>query len=171
MRPSFSFISAVLLALPLAARAGDLDVDIDTGKDGKECKVTVGRHDRFAQKQNLVIKSGERVESALVMDGDIVIQKGAKVTEDVVAVRGNVVIEEGAEVKGDAVAVGGDVTLKDGAEVDGDAVALGGEVEVKGKARLRGERTSMSLVLGDDLVKKIVGNALPSGQCTVKSKD
>jgi UDP-3-O-[3-hydroxymyristoyl] glucosamine N-acyltransferase len=160
MRPPASSVvlaTLAILAAP-AARASD-------------CKVEVGPNDRVARGESLVIRSGERVESALALHGDLVIEGGA-VVEKAVAVGGSVTLRSGAEVKEDAVAVGGDLVVETGARVGKDAVSLGGQVREAKGAKIRGSVVGLAFQGGkSSLAREILKGVTSLDECSVVQKD
>jgi len=147
---------ATLLSLP--AFAGDDAAQKPRSK--VRCSVTTGEGDRLVQGKNLVLESGEEVEDAIAIDGDVVVRKGV-VVQDVVAVHGRVTIEAGARVRGDVVSIGGEVDVQEEAHVEGDAVSLGGSLKVDESATVDGDRVSFSLAFGgEELVQGFIRKAL-----------
>jgi UDP-3-O-[3-hydroxymyristoyl] glucosamine N-acyltransferase len=147
---------AVLLAAP-SARAG-------------ECKVEVGPRDRVARGESLVIRSGERVENAVVLHGDLTVEDGA-VVEKAVAVGGTVTLRTGSQVRQDAVALGGDLIVETGARVGKDAVSLGGRViEAKG-AKVEGSVVGLAIQAGkSSLAREILKGITSLDDCNISLK-
>ena len=58
--------SLLLLALPTAAR-------------GDDCVLTAGPKDLIARGQDVVVAAGQTVDTALALDGNVIVRKGAKV--------------------------------------------------------------------------------------------
>lgn len=104
-----------------------------------------------ARGDNLEVKEGEVVESAVVYGGNLIV-KGT-VEDDAVAFGGN--LEVSGVVEGDAHAFGGNVILKPGAVVEGDVSSFGGTVErgenthVEGRTESFGGASIASLVAGE----------------------
>ncbi|MBX7114349.1 MAG: hypothetical protein K1X64_08470 [Myxococcaceae bacterium] len=73
----------------------------------------------------IVVKAGERVESAVAFGGNVTIEEGATVEDDAVAFGGDVVLEKNSRVEGDAVSWGGQVRRADSAKVGGQIVSMG----------------------------------------------
>jgi|CXWL01.1.fsa_nt_gi hypothetical protein len=73
----------------------------------------------------VVIKAGDRVESAVAFGGSVTVEEGAVVEDDAVAFGGDVVLEKNSRVEGDAVSWGGQVKRADGAKVEGQIVSMG----------------------------------------------
>lgn len=147
---------AVLLAAP-SAHAG-------------ECKIEVGPRDRVARGESLVIRSGERVENAVVLHGDLTVEGGA-VVEKAVAVGGTVTLRTGARVEQDAVAIGGDLNVETGARIGKDAVSLGGQViEAKG-AKVEGSVVGLAIQGGkSSLARQILKGITSLDDCNVSLK-
>ena len=153
-------LPALLLACSLALPALAAE-PAKTPRPVKRICVNVKDGSRSVQGTDLVIEPGEKVKDAVAVDGDVIVKKGAVVSNDVVAIRGRVILEAGARVKGDAVSMGGEVRVPTGARVDGDAMALGGKLKLDRQEDVGGERVNFSLELnGDDLVKELIGKAL-----------
>lgn len=147
---------ATLLSLP--AFAGD-DAE-QKSRSRVRCSLTTDEGDRLVQGKNLVLQSGDEVEDAIAIDGDVVVPKGVTVN-DVVAIQGRVIIEAGAHVRGDVVAIGGEVDVREDAHVDGDAVSLGGTLKVDERATVDGDRVNFSLAFGgEDVMRGFIKNAL-----------
>jgi UDP-3-O-[3-hydroxymyristoyl] glucosamine N-acyltransferase len=144
---------AVLLAAP-SARAG-------------ECKVEVGPNDRVARGESLVIRSGERIENAVVLHGDLTVEGGA-VVEKAVAVGGTVTLRTGARVQEDAVAIGGDLIVETGARIGKDAVSLGGQViEAKG-SKIEGSVVGLAIQGGkSSLARQILKGITSLDDCNI----
>ena len=81
--------ATVLLAAP-SARAGD-------------CHVEIGPDDRVTKGETLVIRSGERVENAVSLHGDLVVEGGAVVGKEAVSLGGQVREAKGARIRGSVV--------------------------------------------------------------------
>jgi UDP-3-O-[3-hydroxymyristoyl] glucosamine N-acyltransferase len=156
MRPSVPLAvlaTAALLAAP-PALAG-------------ECKVEVGPNDRVSRGESLVIHSGERVESAVAMHGDLTVERGATV-EKAVAVGGTVTIRSGATVAQDAVAIGGDVVVEPDARVGNDAVSLGGQVREEKGSHIEGSVVGLAIQGGKSSLARQILKGLSSLEgCTV----
>jgi UDP-3-O-[3-hydroxymyristoyl] glucosamine N-acyltransferase len=159
MRRSAS-LAAVALAVLLAAPPAHAG----------ECKVEVGPRDRVARGESLVIRSGERVENAIALHGDLTIEGGA-VVEKAVAVGGTVTLRTGSRVKEDAVALGGDVIVETGARIGKDAVSLGGQViEAKG-AKVDGSVVGLAIQGGkSSLARKILEGITSLDDCNISLK-
>lgn len=97
-----------------------------------------GARDVVARGQNLEVKEGEAVESAVVYGGNLIVR--GTVEDDAVAFGGNLEIH--GHVEGDAHAFGGNVILGPDAEVDGDVSAFGGQVQKEDGARVDGSTES-----------------------------
>ncbi|RKH36449.1 polymer-forming cytoskeletal protein, partial [Corallococcus sicarius] len=97
-----------------------------------------GARDVVARGQNLEVKEGESVESAVVYGGNLIVR--GTVEDDAVAFGGNLEIH--GHVEGDAHAFGGNVILGPDAEVDGDVSAFGGQVQKEDGARVDGSTES-----------------------------
>ena len=147
---------AVLLAAP-SARAG-------------ECKVEVGPRDRVAKGESLVIRSGERVETAVVLQGDLTIEGGA-VVEKAVAIGGTVTLRTGSQVKQDAVALGGDLIVETGARIGKDAVSLGGQVIQAKGAKVEGSVVGLAIQAGKSSLAREILKGIASGDdCNIQLK-
>nr|WP_199732934.1 polymer-forming cytoskeletal protein [Corallococcus sp. CA031C] len=97
-----------------------------------------GARDVVARGQNLEVKQGESVESAVVYGGNLVVR--GTVEDDAVAFGGNLEIH--GHVEGDAHAFGGNVILGPDAEVEGDVSAFGGQVQKADGAKVEGSLES-----------------------------
>ncbi|AKQ66050.1 hypothetical protein A176_002962 [Myxococcus hansupus] len=123
-----------------------------------------GSRNVVARGQNLEVKEGQTVESAVVYGGNLVVNGHVK--DDAVAFGGN--LEVHGRVEGDAHAFGGNVILGPDAKVDGDVSAFGGTVERDDDAQVEGSIESFGgagigrMVAGE--IKKGVKEAKhPSG--------
>jgi NDP-sugar pyrophosphorylase family protein len=156
MRLPVVFAAITLLAAPAA--------------HAKDCNVEVGPNDRVAKGERLVIRSGERVDNAIAMNGDVTVEEGA-VVEKAVAVGGSVTVRSGAQVRQDAVAIGGDVVVEADGSVGKDAVSLGGQVlEAKG-ARVRGSVIGLAFQGGkSSLAREILKGISSLDGCQVSTK-
>ncbi len=147
--------AALLLSAP-SARAG-------------ECKVEVGPRDRVSRGESLVIRSGERVDNAIAMHGDLTVERGATV-EKAVAVGGTVTIRSGAAVAQDAVAIGGDVVVETDARVGNDAVSLGGQVREEKGSHVEGSVVGLAIQGGKSSLARQILKGLSSLEgCTVST--
>ncbi|RKG59338.1 polymer-forming cytoskeletal protein, partial [Corallococcus sp. CA054B] len=97
-----------------------------------------GARDVVARGQNLEVKEGESVESAVVYGGNLIV-KGT-VEDDAVAFGGNMEIQ--GLVEGDVHAFGGNVMLGPNARVEGDVSAFGGQVKKADGAIVEGSLES-----------------------------
>jgi NDP-sugar pyrophosphorylase family protein len=171
------------MSLPALALASLLTLPALAGDTGKQqapasspkihCDVHTKDGSRAVQGSNLTLNAGEKAKSAVAIDGDVLIRKGASVG-DVVAVHGKVTIEEGAEVKGDVVALGGELHLQKKAHVAGDAVALGGTLQMDEGASVGGDKVNFSLnINGEDIAQTFLRKALANSNCqlTVSNDD
>ncbi|WP_426752360.1 hypothetical protein [Myxococcus sp. Y35] len=93
-----------------------------------------GSRNVVARGQNLEVKEGQTVESAVVYGGNLVVNGHVK--DDAVAFGGN--LEVHGRVDGDAHAFGGNVILGPDAQVEGDVSAFGGSVERDDDAQVEG---------------------------------
>lgn len=159
MRPSASIAILATLSLlaALPARAG-------------ECKVEVGPSGRVSRGESLVIRSGERVENAVALHGDLTIEGGA-VVEKAVAVGGSVTVRTGAQVRLDVVAIGGDVVVERDGRVGKDAVSLGGQVREAQGSQVKGSVIGLAFqggksTLAGEILKGI--SSLEGCQVTTK---
>ncbi|MBN9685150.1 MULTISPECIES: polymer-forming cytoskeletal protein [unclassified Corallococcus] len=97
-----------------------------------------GARDVVARGQNLEVKEGESVESAVVYGGNLIV-KGT-VEDDAVAFGGNLEVQ--GLVEGDVHAFGGNVILGPNARVEGDVSAFGGQVQKADGALVEGSLES-----------------------------
>ncbi|MCY1047412.1 hypothetical protein OV208_39300 [Corallococcus sp. bb12-1] len=97
-----------------------------------------GTRDVVARGQNLEVKQGESVESAVVYGGNLIVR--GTVEDDAVAFGGNLEIH--GHVEGDAHAFGGNVILGPDAQVEGDVSAFGGQVQKADGAKVEGSLES-----------------------------
>lgn len=138
---------------------------------GVNCNVEVGPRDRVSKGETLVIRSGDRVESAVALHGDLVVEGGA-VVEKAVAVGGSVTVRSGGRVTGDAVAVGGDVLVESDGRVGHDAVSLGGQVKESSGAVVRGSVVGLAVQGGkSSLAREILKGIASLEECRVIEKD
>jgi NDP-sugar pyrophosphorylase family protein len=154
-------LAAAVLASTLAAAPA-------AAKD--DCHVEIGPHDRVSRGETLVVRSGERVENALALQGDLVIEGGA-VAEKAVAVGGSVTVKPGGQVREDAVAIGGDVRIGADGRVGKDAVSLGGQVRQAEGARVGGSVLGIAVQAGKgSLAREILGKLGDLEGCEVVEK-
>ena len=162
MRPAPALVAA--LALPLLALAPSV------ARAGLNCNVEVGPRDRVSRGEPLVIRAGERVESAVALHGDLVVEDGA-VVEKAVAVGGSVTVRSGGRVTGDVVAVGGDVVVEADGRVGKDAVSLGGQVKESRGAVVKGSVVGLAVQGGKStLAREILKGMASLENCTVLEK-
>jgi NDP-sugar pyrophosphorylase family protein len=134
-----------------------------------ECKVEVGPRDRVSRGEPLVIRAGERVDNAIAMHGDLVLERGA-VVEKAVAIGGTVTVRSGASVVQDAVAISGDVVVEADARVGNDAVSLGGQVREEKGARVEGSVVGLAIQGGkSSLARQILKGISSLDGCTVST--
>ena len=158
MRLPVAVLAVLLAALPAAARAGG------------DCRLEIGPADRVSRGETLVVHPGEKVENALALQGDLVVQRGA-VVEKAVAVGGAVTVEPGGEVREDAVAIGGDVRIGEDARVGKDAVSLGGQVRTAKGSHVGGSVVGLAVQAGEgSLARKILGKMGKLSDCVVVEK-
>lgn len=152
----FAVLAAVTLLAAPTARA--------------DCNVEVGPNDRVAKGERLVIHSGEQVENAIAMNGDVTLEEGA-VVEKAVAVGGSVTVRSGAQVRQDAVAIGGDVVVEADGRVGKDAVSLGGQVREAKGSRVRGSVVGLAFQGGkSSLAREILKGLSVLEGCQVSLK-
>jgi UDP-3-O-[3-hydroxymyristoyl] glucosamine N-acyltransferase len=159
MRPSVPVVLAATLALLLAtpARAGD-------------CNVEAGPNDRVSRGEPLVVRSGERVENAIALHGDLTVEPGA-VVDKAVAIGGTLTLRSGSRVKEDAVAIGGDLVVERDARVGNDAVSLGGQVLEAQGARIEGSVVGLAIQGGkSSLARALLKGITSLDSCTVIQK-
>ena len=159
MRPSapLAILAALALLAATPARAGD-------------CNVEVGPNDRVSRGESLVIRSGEQVENAVALHGDLTVEAGA-VVEKAVAVGGSVTIRSGGRVKQDAVALGGDVVVEADGRVGKDAVSLGGQVRGVEGSRIQGSVVGLAFQGGkSSLAKEILKGLASIKGCKIELK-
>jgi UDP-3-O-[3-hydroxymyristoyl] glucosamine N-acyltransferase len=155
--PILAVLAATTLLATPDARAGD-------------CNVEVGPRDRVSRGEPLVIRSGEQVENALALHGDLTVENGA-VVEKAVAVGGSVRIRSGARVKQDAVALGGDVVVEAGGRVGNDAVSLGGQVREESGSKIQGSVVGLAFQGGKSSLAREILKGLGSLEgCQVVTK-
>ena len=135
-----------------------------------ECNVEVGPNDRVSRGESLVIRSGEQVENAVALHGDLTVEAGA-VVEKAVAVGGSVTIRAGGRVKQDAVALGGDVVVEADGRVGKDAVSLGGQVQESKGSRIEGSVVGLAFQGGkSSLAKEILKGITSIKGCNIELK-
>ncbi|NOK19970.1 polymer-forming cytoskeletal protein [Corallococcus carmarthensis] len=122
-----------------------------------------GARDVVARGQNLEVKEGESVESAVVYGGNLIV-KGT-VEDDAVAFGGNLEIQ--GHVEGDAHAFGGNVILGPNAQVEGDVSAFGGQVQKADGALVEGSLESF----GGAGLGRMVAGEIKRGMQDVQSHD
>ncbi|MBZ4331522.1 polymer-forming cytoskeletal protein [Corallococcus sp. AS-1-12] len=122
-----------------------------------------GARDVVARGQNLEVKEGESVESAVVYGGNLIV-KGT-VEDDAVAFGGNLEIQ--GHVEGDAHAFGGNVILGPNAQVEGDVSAFGGQVQKADGARVEGSLESF----GGAGLGRMVAGEIKRGMQDVQNHD
>jgi UDP-3-O-[3-hydroxymyristoyl] glucosamine N-acyltransferase len=153
----FAVLAAAVLLAPPTARAG-------------ECNVEAGPNDRVSKGETLVIRSGERVDAAIAMNGDVTVEDGA-VVEKAVAMGGSVTVRSGAQVRKDAVAIGGDVIVEAEGRVGKDAVSLGGQVVEARGARIDGSVVGLAFQGGkSSLAREILKGIASLEGCRVSTK-
>ncbi|WP_171818650.1 polymer-forming cytoskeletal protein [Pyxidicoccus fallax] len=103
-------------------------------RDELRRKQRSGGRNVVARGQNLEVKEGQNVESAVVYGGNLVVN--GHVEDDAVAFGGN--LEVHGHVEGDAHAFGGNVILGPDAHVEGDVSSFGGVVERADGAEVEG---------------------------------
>ncbi|MFW6076104.1 MAG: hypothetical protein ACOC9Y_10945 [Chloroflexota bacterium] len=104
MARAIAAVTAIMIALiPAAALAQSMD-----DRDG--LLLRVGGSDR--------VEAGERVDTVVVIDGDLDV--AGTVDSVIVVVNGDIQVENGAVVGGDIVLIDGEVMLRDGSVVTGD---------------------------------------------------
>ncbi len=156
--------AAVVASVGGAARAEDAPKKRLNAK----CHITADKGDRVVQGKTLTIAKGETVQSAVAIDGDVVVRAGATV-KSAVAINGHVILEPGAVVTKDAVAIGGDLKLADGSKVGKDAVVIGGRLTAAESSQIGGDQVSLSM--GGSIVKAIIDEAIAkNGQCEISEK-
>ena len=159
MRPIILAISLVVPMLLLArpAFAG-------------ECKVEVGPRDRVSRGEPLVVRSGETLENAIAVNGEVILESGA-VVDKAVAVGGSVTVRSGARVKQDVVAIAGDVVVERDARVGNDAVSLGGQVREQPGSRVGGNVMGLAVQAGkSSLAKQFLKGFGNLEDCTLSTK-
>jgi UDP-3-O-[3-hydroxymyristoyl] glucosamine N-acyltransferase len=133
----------------------------------RDCNVELGPRDRVSRGEPLVIRSGERVENAIAMHGDLTVERGA-VVEKAVAVGGTVTIRSGGTVNQDAVAIGGDLVVEADARVGKDAVSLGGQVREEKGSTIDGSVVGLAIQGGkSSLARQILKGISSLEGCTV----
>jgi UDP-3-O-[3-hydroxymyristoyl] glucosamine N-acyltransferase len=158
MRP-FPILAVLVTALLLA-----------TPTRAADCNVEVGPGDRVSRGEPLVIRSGEQVENAVALHGDLTLEDGA-VVEKAVAVGGTVTVRSGARVRQDAVAIGGDVVVEADGRVGNDAVSLGGQVQEGKGAKIEGSVVGLAFQGGkSSLARQILKGLTSIPGCTVELK-
>ena len=113
-----ALLASLLLAVPAAARAED-------------CVLTAGPKDLIAGAVTWWCRR-QTVDTAMALDGNVIVRKGAKV-KSAVAVNGNVVIEARSKVTGTAAAFGGKIQLAPDAKIEGSRLELGDGFRVTGE--------------------------------------
>ena len=158
-----SAVAAALASFLVLAAPGTVRAE-------KECHVEVGPNDRVARGESLVVRSGERVENAVVLHGDLVVEGGA-VVEKAVVVGGTLTLRPGAQVKENAVALGGDVRIEGDARVGKDAISLGGQVRQAAASRVGGSVVGLALQGGSSsLAREILKGVGNLDDCQVVTK-
>lgn len=122
-----------------------------------------GARDVVARGQNLEVKEGESVESAVVYGGNLIVR--GTVEDDAVAFGGNLEIH--GHVNGDAHSFGGNVILGPDAQVDGDVSAFGGQVQRANGASVSGSVESF----GGAGLGRMVAGEIKRGMQDTRSHD
>ena len=118
----------------------------------KECVVEAGPHDRVARGKAVVVEAGESLESAVSLDGDVILRRGARV-KSAVAVNGNLVLEPGAKVTGTAASFGGQIQVAEGAKISGSRLQLSDRIEVRSES---GKDVGLALSIGGQDVARLL---------------
>jgi acyl-[acyl carrier protein]--UDP-N-acetylglucosamine O-acyltransferase len=108
----------------------------------------------------VVVGAGQSVDTAMALDGNVIVRKGAKV-KSAVAVNGNVVIEARSKVTGTAAAFGGKIQLAPDAKIEGSRLELANGLRVTAE---NGKQVDLKLSisgesLSDLLLAKMVEKA------------
>ncbi len=116
-------------------------LSVDKEEREKGWDVNIGkRNDRVTKRTRLVTVYTD-TDNDVVKFGDIVIEKGVKVSGDAVSMGGDITIY--GEVMGDAVSVFGDVHVEAGGYVAGDAVSPFGKIYQDEDAEVGGDAVSV----------------------------
>jgi NDP-sugar pyrophosphorylase family protein len=117
------------------------------------CLIEAKKNDRAAKGSNVVIASGEKVEDAMVVEGDVIVKSGAQV-KDAIALNGSVIVEAGAHITGNAISIGGKLKVDPKATVDGSQISLKDSLKIVGDS---GTDFEISLkVGGKDLARELL---------------
>jgi carbonic anhydrase/acetyltransferase-like protein (isoleucine patch superfamily) len=166
-----ALVAFSLVAVPVAAHAGDEAKKADPAKKSSTCTISIKQGDLIAQGKNLVVEGQDSVRDALAFDGNVVVRAGATVNK-VAAVRGKVTVEAGARVAGDVSAVGGDVHIQKGATIAGDVNVIGGKLQVDEGSTIAGEKNHLSInINGEEFISKLIGDIITgtgTTQCQVR---
>lgn len=119
---------------------------------GEDCVVSAGPRDRVSRGKAVVVEAGESLESALALDGDVILRRGARV-KSAVAVNGNLILEPGAKVTGSAAAFGGQIRLAPGAKISGSRLQLSDGLQLRGE---NGKEIGLALSVGGQDVSTLL---------------
>jgi hypothetical protein len=115
-----------------------------------------GGRNLVARGQNIEVKEGQSVESAVVYGGNMVVR--GQVEDDAVVFGGNLEVQ--GHVEGDAVAFGGNVILGPDAQVEGDVSSFGGVVERSDGSEVEGSIESFGGAGIGSMVAKEIKNGM-----------
>jgi hypothetical protein len=97
--------------------------------------------DRTQTNHDIQVESGDEVADATCFNCSIHIR--GQITGDATTLNGNVVVEEGARVAGDVTTIRGNVHVEDAAQINGDVTTIGGIVYRDPHATVHGGVTSL----------------------------
>lgn len=92
---------------------------------------------------NGIVEAGETVEEFVVFSGNGEVR--GDVEGDAVLLAGNLLVRKGARIGGDAVVLAGNLSVEPGAQIGGNAVVTAGELDVDEAANVGGDRVQMGL--------------------------
>lgn len=145
------FAFALILALPLAAAAQDIDkvngsVRVEAGQQAGDAstvngavRVEDGATVRKASTVNGAVELGEKAHASEIgtVNGAVTLGAGSQVSGEVEAVNGSIRLARGAEVGGRASNVNGAITL-DAAHVAGGLGTVSGDITIGADSRVEG---------------------------------
>jgi hypothetical protein len=109
---------ALVFAFPAAAQdSGRSKANLD------HCVVEAKKGDRVAKGEDVVVASGESVEDAVAVEGNVYVRGGAK-AKNAIALYGSVSVDSGGRVAETAMALGGKVKVASGGKVEGSRISL-----------------------------------------------
>jgi hypothetical protein len=103
--------------------------------------VLAQNHDRFQSNHDIRIEASDKANDVTCMACSIYV--AGEVAGDVTAIDGNVVLENGAKVDGDTTAILGNVRLSANTNAEQDVTAVVGSVQRDSQATVKGDVTAL----------------------------